>query len=91
MLAEGGPLLDVTLVSSQGAYGGKDKAETSQESMSKLARQLGHVNEKLGLSPNADVRSLTQTLVEVVQHSQVAKDEHQDVRQPSGPSSDPET
>lgn len=91
MLAEGDPLFDETLASPQGAFGGQNMAETHQESMSKLALQLGHIKEILGLSPKADVRSLTRTLVEVVQHSRVVSDEHQDVRQPSGLSSNPET
>lgn len=49
MLAEGDPLFDETLASPQGAFGGQNMAETHQESMSKLARQLGHVKEILGL------------------------------------------
>lgn len=50
MLAEGDPLFDETLGSPQGAFGGQNMAETHQESMSKLARQLGHVKEILGLA-----------------------------------------
>lgn len=40
-LAEGGFFVKLTIASSQGASGDEDMAETHQESMSELLRQLG--------------------------------------------------